>query len=66
MKMGSAFVNKDGSINIYLDALPFQNKLQIRDWDEEPRRSFDNHNAPQALPLPTIPVIDQSANETPF
>jgi hypothetical protein len=30
MRMGSAFVNADGSINVYLDALPVNGKLQLR------------------------------------
>lgn len=31
VKIGQAFVNKDGSINAYLDAYPRDGKLQIRD-----------------------------------
>jgi hypothetical protein len=30
-KIGSAFSNKDGSMNIYLNALPLNGKLQIRE-----------------------------------
>ena len=30
-KIGAAFVNKDGSINAFLDAFPRDGKLQIRD-----------------------------------
>lgn len=37
-KIGSAFVNRDGSINAYLDALPRDGKIQIRD-----RRSKDKN-----------------------
>ncbi len=29
-KIGSAFENKDGSLNIYLNALPLDGKLQVR------------------------------------
>lgn len=29
-RIGCAFVNKDGSINVYLDALPVDGKLHIR------------------------------------
>lgn len=32
-KVGSAFVNKDGSINVFLEALPVSGKIQIRDDD---------------------------------
>ena len=30
LRLGSAFVNKDGIINVYLDAVPLTGKLQIR------------------------------------
>jgi len=30
-KVGMAFVNKDGSINVFLDAFPKDGKIQIRD-----------------------------------
>jgi hypothetical protein len=37
-KIGMAFTNRDGSIAIYLDALPIgTNKLQIREQRDEPR-----------------------------
>ncbi|PIR24923.1 MAG: hypothetical protein COV43_07765 [Deltaproteobacteria bacterium CG11_big_fil_rev_8_21_14_0_20_42_23] len=29
--IGVAFVNKDGSLNIFLDALPLNGKLHVRD-----------------------------------
>jgi len=31
LRIGSAFVNKDGSENIYLEAMPLDGKLQLRD-----------------------------------
>lgn len=31
IRIGSAFVNKDGSINAFLDTLPIDGKLHIRD-----------------------------------
>ena len=33
-KVGAAFTNQDGSINIELDALPTNGRLQVRDRDE--------------------------------
>ena len=30
LKVGNAYRNKDGSINVYLDALPLGGKLQLR------------------------------------
>ncbi|MFO0590483.1 MAG: hypothetical protein U0441_23275 [Polyangiaceae bacterium] len=35
-RVGSAFVNKDGSINVFLEALPVSGRLQLR--DDERRR----------------------------
>jgi len=31
IKAGSAWVNRDGSINVYLDVLPLDGKLHIRE-----------------------------------
>ncbi|HLU66237.1 MAG TPA: hypothetical protein VKZ63_08165 [Kofleriaceae bacterium] len=48
MRIGSAFINSDGSTNVYLDAFPSNNKLQIRDLDErdlQPRRRDDDGGA---------------------
>ncbi len=35
LRMGFASVNQDNSINVYLDALPLNGKLQIREWDAD-------------------------------
>jgi hypothetical protein len=36
MRVGTAFPNKDQSINLYLDAIPVgHNKLQLREMDDE-------------------------------
>jgi hypothetical protein len=37
MRIGSAFVNKDASLNVYLDALPAGNNkmIQVREMSEE-------------------------------
>jgi hypothetical protein len=34
-RVGSAFHNHDGSMNIYLDALPRDGKIQIREYDRD-------------------------------
>lgn len=31
IKVGVAFVNKDSSLNVYLDSIPLSGKLQVRD-----------------------------------
>jgi len=35
VKIGVGFVNGDGSINLYLDAMPLDGKLQLREWRDE-------------------------------
>jgi hypothetical protein len=35
---GISLPNRDGSWNVYLDVLPLDGKLQLRDFDEEDRR----------------------------
>jgi len=37
-RIGSAFRNKDGSWNIYMDALPKDGKVQIREIKDDDRR----------------------------
>ena len=37
-RIGSAFLNHDGSWNIYLEALPVNGKVQIREVKEDDRR----------------------------
>jgi len=39
VKVGIAFVNKDGSLNLHLDALPLDGKLQVRDFSEREESS---------------------------
>jgi len=44
-RIGTAFINADGSTNVYLDAYPTNCKLQIRDLDEkdlQPRAASDD------------------------
>lgn len=35
MRIGTAFENVDGSINVYLDAYPINSKLQVRQSQED-------------------------------
>lgn len=39
-RIGVAFINKDGSLNVKLEAVPVSGQLQIRDW--EPRDDMPN------------------------
>jgi hypothetical protein len=35
-RVGCAFVNKDGSLNLHLDSMPFNGKVHIREERERP------------------------------
>ena len=41
IRLGTGFTNRDDSINIYLDAMPRNFELQIRELDEEDLRKRD-------------------------
>lgn len=47
LRIGAAFENRDGSLNVYMDAMPTNGQLQIRDWQphEERARGAANDNA---------------------
>jgi hypothetical protein len=42
MRVGTGFTNKDDSINLYLDAMPKDMKLQVRELTEEELRERDS------------------------
>lgn len=48
MKVGIAWLNQDQSWNVYLDAIPFDRKLNIREEDVRPR--FAGNDAQAAAP----------------
>jgi hypothetical protein len=48
-KCGIAYVNHDQSINLYLDTLPLNGKLQIRERDELRDQKWRNREAPPQL-----------------
>jgi hypothetical protein len=66
MKLGVGFTNNDSSINVHLDALPINGKIQLRDWDEEDRRApaGDRTSAP-SYPLPAEPA-SMANDATPY
>jgi hypothetical protein len=41
MRVGSGFTNRDNSVNIYLDVIPKNFQLQLRELDEEDLRRRD-------------------------
>jgi hypothetical protein len=61
MRVGSAFRNKDDSLNVYLDAVPKTLEFTIRELDEDDLRKRDA--ARPGLALGSQP---NSANAVPF
>jgi hypothetical protein len=45
MRVGSGFTNRDNSVNIYLDVIPKNFQLQLRELDEEDLRKRDPQRA---------------------
>ena len=45
MRVGSAFTNRDNSVNIYLDVLPKNFQFQLRELDEEDLRRREPQRA---------------------
>ena len=46
VRVGAAFVNRDGSLNVRLDAMPVNGELQIRDY--QPRETRESASRDQA------------------
>ena len=49
MRLGVAYVNQDQSINVYLDAIPYERKLQIREEEVRPRQNSEDKREPATL-----------------
>ncbi|WP_428264399.1 hypothetical protein [Haliangium sp.] len=62
IRVGNAFVNRDGSTNVYLNAYPTSGKLQIRELDERAPPQDDLHLAPPAV----NGAAPSSAEDLPF
>lgn len=60
MRLGSAFTNKDDSINVYLDAIPKDGKFQLRELDENELREREERRAqaPLASTPPSATITD--------
>jgi len=54
VRIGRAFVNRDGSYNLMLDALPTNGKLHLR--QEEPRQRYDAAEASAEAALVASPA----------
>lgn len=49
-RIGVAFTNRDGSINVKLDALPLSGMLQIRDYEPKEETEGDPRTRPTRPP----------------
>src|SRR4051812_13017018 len=64
MRLGSAFANKDDSINVYLDAVPKNLEFQLRELtEEELSRKSSYGDSAGAKPLPSA---GGNLNQIPF
>lgn len=63
IRIGNAFVNRDGSTNVYLNAYPTSGKLQIREFDDRDR----SPRSPDAMEMAdTLPPMELGQDELPF
>ena len=67
MRCGTAFMNKDDSINVYLDALPrgAEWRFQLRELDEE---DLKRREGGRSLLPPSLdpPAVNGAASDVPF
>ena len=68
MRMGSAFRNKDNSINVYLDAIPKGSewKFTLRELDEEDLRKREAHGGTSTTLGLGIGGAASSTDQVPF
>jgi hypothetical protein len=53
VRVGVGFTNRDGSLNLRLDAIPVNGTLQVRDWEPYDRKpEVGNPSAPAERPGP--------------
>lgn len=60
VRCGAAFQNRDGSLNVRLDALPVNGQIQLRTWtaedDAHPRRPNGTAHRDEAAPVGLFPT----------
>jgi len=57
VRIGAGFTNRDGSLNLRLDAIPVNGMLQVREWEPFERRS-DTAEAPRLRSRPHEQAAD--------
>lgn len=63
VRIGVGFTNRDGSLNLRLDAIPVNGSLHVRDW--EPYEKRDDNNA-QARGRPAKRDTSQEPEPSPL
>jgi hypothetical protein len=58
VRIGVGFTNRDGSLNLRLDAIPVNGTLQVRDWEPYERRSESVDGQLRARPKPRDNAVD--------
>ncbi len=58
VRVGVGFTNQDGSLNLRLDAIPVNGKLQVREWEPYDRRPEvnDASTRPRLKPRDSSPT----------
>jgi hypothetical protein len=62
IRVGTAFLNRDQSINLYLDVLPKNGRLQVRELDEDDLRERDPNN-PRRRGQRQLPAITPGTDD---
>lgn len=62
-RLGNAHTNKDESINVYLDTLPMNGKIQLREWTEEELRERDQRRSSTYTSRASMATLPASASE---
>ncbi|HLK37649.1 MAG TPA: hypothetical protein VKU41_12905 [Polyangiaceae bacterium] len=58
VRVGVGFTNQDGSLNLRLDAIPVNGRLQVREWEAYDRRPDATDAPARARPKPRDAAAD--------
>ncbi len=58
VRIGVGFTNRDGSLNLRLDAIPVNGTLQVREWEPYDRRSETAEGPARPRHRPSDPAAD--------
>jgi hypothetical protein len=62
VRVGVGFTNRDGSLNLRLDALPVSGTLQVREWEPYDRRP----DAPEGAFRPRTTTLPPDSRQPPL